>query len=300
MNWSSIPPFWILVLGGILFYSLLFVVDRRWGRKLLNRDFNERERKMSASLLKSETAFNRLELTVDLLKEQLDEKERQSAERDQKISALTELVKTLTGQLETETRNVADLKRQLESKQVIEQPQASEEFNVLGIWPDAPGQPALDQQGEADALYNAGFSYVALRGTRANRAGVILEIDRIRPTVIQVGGHGNSEGTLLSDGLAEPGWWGLAVAGKGVKLMLLLSCDSSQQDELNISDALIRAGVKAVVSCDSQIGDMDAVRFAQLLYAKMSEGMPLKAAAARAKLSVSRKAGEMIRLRETL
>lgn len=190
------------------------------------------------------------------------------------------------------------LREQLEAKKLIAPiPQDKLPMHVLGIWPTVPGQVALDQQAEADALYNAGFAYTALRGARANRVGVILEIDRVRPTIIQCGGHGNREGIMLSDGIAEPGWWGEVVRGKAIQLMVLLSCDSSQQDELNVSDALIRVGVRAVISCDDKIADRDAVRFVELLYAKLSEGVPLAEGVQRAKLAVSRAAGEMIRLR---
>lgn len=171
-------------------------------------------------------------------------------------------------------------------------------MTVLALWPVAPGQPALDQKGESDALYNAGYAYTALRGENCNRAGVLLEIDRVRPTIIQVGGHGTTDGILLSDGVAEPGWWGEVVAGKDIALMVLLSCHSSQQDEINISDALIRVGVRAVISCDDAIGDGAAVRFAALLYQKLSEGLSLAMAVKRAKLGINRKNAEMIRLRE--
>lgn len=276
-----IPEFVWLALFAASFYGLLFYVDRRWGRRLLNREFSERERVLAASIMKSEQSFSRLETTVDLLKSQLDAK-------DQRILELTREIQRLE-------LKVADLTHQLQEHKVIEQ---TPPVSILALWPSPPGQPALDQEGESDALYNAGFAYTALRGARCNRAGVILEIDRVRPTIIQVGSHGNSSGILLSDGYAEPGWWGEVVAGKSIQLMVLLSCDSSQQDEINVSDALVRAGVRAVISCDEQIGDADAVKFAELLYAKLAEGLPLLTATRRAKLALSRKASEMIRLRE--
>lgn len=297
--------FWVVVGIGLVLYGGLIVVAISLGPRWFHRQFHERqesldkrERFLANLVTKSEATYKDLEATVAIYRDLNRAKETQIIQMAQEIQALRIELATLREQLETEAQTIADLKHQLESTQTIDQPAEASEFSVLGIWPDAPGQPPLDTQGEADALYNAGYAYTALRGPRANRAGVILEIDRVRPTVIQVGGHGNSEGILLSDGVAEPGFWGQVVAGKGIALMVLLSCDSSQQDEINISDALVTAGVQAVVSCDDQIADADAVRFASLLYGGLANKMTLSRAVQRAKLSVSRKAAEMIRLRE--
>jgi hypothetical protein len=256
----------------------------------------EEERRMASVALKSEAAYARMETTIDVLTQQIQAKDDQiaqmrssSAERDERINKLTQEIHRLK-------TIVADLTHQLQEKRVIEKPPKA--MSILAIWPTAPGQPALDTAGESDALYNSGYLYTALRGQQANRVGVVLELDRVRPTIIQLGGHGTTEGILLSDGIAEPGWWGEVVAGKGVDLMVLLSCHSSQQDEINISDALIRVGVRAVVSCDDAIDDGAAVRFCEIMYAKLSEGLPLATAVRRAKLGVNRRNAEMIRLRE--
>lgn len=297
--------FWVVVGIGLVLYGGLIVVAISLGPRWFHRQFHEREKQLDgrerflANLVtKSEATYKDLEATVAIYRDLNHAKESQIIQMAQEIQALRIEISTLRDQLETEAKTIADLKRQLEARNTIDQPAEAAEFSVLGIWPDVPGQPPLDTQGEADALYNAGYSYTALRGARANRAGVILEIDRVRPTVIQVGGHGNSEGILLSDGVAEPGFWGQVVAGKGIQLMVLLSCDSGQQDEINVGDALINAGVSAVVTCDSAIGDADAVKFASLLYGGLANRMTLARAVQRAKLSVSRKAAEMIRLRE--
>lgn len=278
-----------LVLGGVIIavvvVTIVFVILRFWPQAVAAdlRSQVARSQEMQASIATLQAQQRQLlEMWAEARSEAQRERQlRQAAEA--KLAGVEERLRILRDQLEEEK---------------LIKPQVTEEVSVLGIWPDTPGQPALDQSAEADALYNAGYSYTALRGPRANRAGVILEVTRLRPTVVQVGSHGDKDGIMLSDGVAEPGWWGRVFAGKGVNLMVLLSCDSSQQDEINVSDALIAAGVKAVVSCDSAIGDKDAVRFAQLLYAMLSQRMPLATAVQQAKLSVSRKAGEMIRLRE--
>lgn len=290
MAQGATVEFGTLVWGGVIIAGVVVVIVwaiLRFWPQLVAADLGgqlakSREMQNSIATLQAQQK-QLLEMWSDARNEAQREKElRQMAEA--KIIGLEEQLRTL--------------REQLEDEQVLTPP-PTREISVLGIWPDTPGQPALDQSAEADALYNAGYTYTALRGPRANRAGVVYEIARLRPSIVQVGSHGDKEGIQLSDGVTEPGWWARVFAGKGVDLMVLLSCDSSQQDELNVSDALITAGVKAVVSCDSAIGDKDAVKFAQLLYAMMSQRMPLAAAVREAKLSVSRKSGDMIRLRES-
>lgn len=303
MSFFAAWQFWVIIGGLVLLYLLMFVIDRRYGRRLMNRQYSEREMVLNAAREKCEAAAAKAEMYNGFLTERLKESQTQlemlrteTPARDAQIRELKAEVVNLKGTLAAVNSEFSDLKKQLEEKKVIAKPQRP--MMVLGIWPTPPGQVPLDQAGEADALLNAGFDYKSLRGPRANRAGVILEIDRVRPTIIQVGGHGTGDGTMLSDGIAEPGWWGDVVANKDVQLMVLLSCLSSQQDEINISDALVRVGVKAVISCDESIGDKDAVKYVQVLYAKLAEGLLLADANKRAKLAVSRAAGEMIRLRE--
>lgn len=288
---------WLWVVIGVV-ASIVLNVALLWATRRLGWFGGEEERRMAAVALKSENAFARMETTIDLLSQQVRTKDDQiaqmrasSLERDARIETLTQEIHRLEA-------IVSDLTRQLQDKRLIEKP--SRTMSILAIWPVAAGQPSLDTTGEADALYNNGYTYTPLRGAQANRVGVLLELDRVHPTIIQVGGHGTTEGILLSDGVAEPGWWAAAVAGRDVELMVLLSCHSSQQDEINISDALIRAGVQAVVSCDDAIEDGAAVKFTEMLYSYLSQGVPLALAVRRATLGVSRKNAEMIRLREAV
>lgn len=287
------PWAWVLLGVGA---SLLLNTGMVWGSRHWGWFGGEDERRMAAVALKSEQAYTRMATTIDLLQQQLQTKDEQivamrtsSIARDAKIEQLTQEIHRLE-------LIVVDLTRQLQEKRLIETTPRT--MSILAIWPDAPGQQSLDTAGEADALYNNGYTYTPLRGPQANRVGVVLELDRVRPTIIQVGGHGTNDGILLSDGLAEPGWWGEVVSGKEIELMVLLSCHSSQQDEINISDALIRVGVRAVVSCDEAIEDGAAVKFTELLYSYLAQSVPLPSAVRRAKLGVSRKNAEMIRLRE--
>jgi hypothetical protein len=245
-----------------------------------------------------------------MLTQRVEELERKNVRQEEELKGeikdLRLTIKVLSNQLDVASDKIGALKvriQELEKELLAVQraQHASGErrtITVLGIWPLVAGQVALDQQGEADALYDAGYTYVALRGARATRTGIIWEVDRVQPTILQIGGHGDKDGIMLSDGTAEPGWWAELVTGRNIQLVVLMSCDSSQQDEYNVSDALLRGGVRAVISCDGQIDDTDAVKFTQFLYGKMAENMPLAQALQRAKLSVSRKSAEMIRLRE--
>lgn len=288
-------PVWSWVVIGVV-ASVVLNVALMWAMQRWNWFDGEEERRMAAVALKSEQAYARMTTTIDLLSQQIRDKDEQIVAMRASSQARDAKIETLTKEIHRLETMVADLTRQLQERQLIEStPRA---MSILAIWPVAAGQSSLDTAGEADALYNNGYSYTPLRGPQANRVGVLLELDRVRPTIIQLGGHGTTEGVLLSDGVAEPGWWGAAVAGREVGLMVLLSCHSSQQDEINISDALIRAGVSAVVSCDDAIEDGAAVKFAELLYSYLSQNVPLPMAVRRAKLGVSRKNAEMIRLRE--
>lgn len=271
-----------------MFVLALVVVARKWGLRWLDRD-------LWSAVIKSETLYAQMDMTIKVLQRQLRDRDDEIARMRANSAQRDERMQMLQGEIERLEVVVANLTRQLEEGQVIAKPEPP---RILAIWPTAQGQPALDQSAESDALYNAGYAYTALRGMAANRTGVVLEIDRVRPTIIQVGGHGNEDGILLSDGIAEPGWWANLVRGRAIDAMVLLSCESSIQDEINISDALIRAGVKAVISCDRKITDAGAITFVELLYSKLADGLPLAVAVRWARLGLGRDDAEMIRLRE--
>ena len=67
----------------------------------------------------------------------------------------------------------------------------------------------------------------------------------------------------------------------------------------NVADALLRNGVRAVVSVTDEVADEDAVAFARLLYEALSRNEPLRRAVDHAKLVVSDAAQEMIQLIES-
>lgn len=287
--------FWILLAAFIAYTIISLVIDRKWGRALLRKDFSERESKLLVSIEDAKRAAERMAATIEVLNDANRDKDRQLVELRFELDRQRELRRTLESNVSNLEQELHELRAQLRQKNIVD---GTKRVVVLGIWPDAPGQDQLDQQGEMDAIYNAGVSVVPLRGVRASRPGVISEIERLRPTIIQCGGHGSKDGILLSDGLAEPGWWGAVVAGSDISLMVLLSCESNIQDEYNVVDALIDNGVAAVVGVSGEIPDVDAVRFAKMLYPRLRDGMTLEGAVNRAKLSLPRTSYHMIRLRE--
>jgi hypothetical protein len=171
-------------------------------------------------------------------------------------------------------------------------------LRVLGIWSTPPDQPPLDQQAEALAIYNAGIEYTALRGPAATRTGVVREWERIHPEIVEIGGHGKDGKIYLTDGPTNPGWWSRLVQVYKPLLIVLLTCESNVQDQLNTSDALFSAGVPAIVSVDNEILDTDALQFASTLYQRLAAGDHLSTAVDRAKLTMTDSGAEMIRLRE--
>jgi len=282
----------------ILFcYGLLYVIDKTVASRFFRTDLSERERLMRDRV-------EQLQTTINVLSDQLNEKTRKeveqqlgSARRDAQIDALTKQVTDLTTQLAASNRRILELTGQLEERQVIErQPR---EVVVLAIWPTPPeGEPDLDTAGEAQALYNAGFAYHPLRGRAANINGVVREMDRINPNTLEIGAHDDGAGSIvLSSGPTDAAWWGELIQGRSIDLVMLMSCRGNIQDSLNVSDVLLRAGAKAVVSFDEAVEDSEAVIFAKYVYEKLAEHRPIAEAVTRAKLIVKRSTREIIRLR---
>lgn len=211
---------------------------------------------------------------------------REREERDKRrIGELEALVQELRGRIE-------ELERRL--------PGDGQRLAVLGIWPDVAKLPPLNAAGEAAAIYNAGFNYRALQDKEATRLNILRELRRHAYGVIEVGAHGNADGIMLSDGLAEPRWWADVLHGPdfrgaksgGVRLVVLMACESDL-----VGDALVRAGMPAVVSVQRKIPDRDAVLFVTALYEGLADGATVEEAVARARLAVPRASGEMIRSR---
>lgn len=288
---------WQLVAFIVGCYIVLYILDKTIASRVFRTDITERERLMRDKLAQLQT-------TINVLSEQLNEKTRIEVEqrmgstrRDAEIAGLTKQVQDLTVQLSEARRKTTELTGQLEDRQVIDrQPR---DVTILAIWPDPPeNEPPLDTASEAQALYNAGFAYYSLRGPAASVNGIVREMDRVNPDTIEIGAHDDGKGNImLSSGVTEPGWWGELITGRNINLVMLMACRGNIQDSLNISDVLLRAGAKAVVSFDQAVEDTEAVAFAKMVYEKLAEHRPIQEAVARAKLIVKRSTREIIRLR---
>lgn len=278
-------------------YLVLYIIDKTVATRLFRTDITERERLMRDKL-------NQLQTTINVLSEQLNEKTKieveqrlETTRRDSEVAALTKQVSELTVQLNLAQRRIQELTTQWENKQLIDkQPR---DVTVLAIWPDPPeGELDLDTASEAQSLYNAGFAYYSVRGLTASVNGIVREMDRVNPNTLEIGAHDDGKGNIvLSSGPTEPGWWGELITGRSIDLVMLLACRSGIQDTLNISDVMLRAGAKAVVSFDQPVEDAEAVVFAKMVYEKLAERRPISEAVARAKLIVKRTTREIIRLR---
>ena len=66
----------------------------------------------------------------------------------------------------------------------------------------------------------------------------------------------------------------------------------------NVADALFNAVAKEVVSVDSVISDIEAVKFATTLYRRLGRGIPLAKAVEYAKLAMTDAGSDTIKLRE--
>lgn len=224
--------------------------------------------------------IDRQEAVIDLLRNE----HRQSLMNEANALRRLEMV-------EAELERTRDRLRRLERSQRAP-------LNVLGIWPEAQSVNAAAVE---DAIYNSGIPYNGLIGT-VTRRSIVREMRRDRYTVLQIDSHGaDSEidgrgglvgGIELSDGLAPPGWWSRLVVDQGVLLVVLLACESQE-----IADALLIAGIPAVISVAREIEDGVAAAFAVALYEEIARGQRLYQAVEVARLQIPEQQAEQIRVR---
>lgn len=176
---------------------------------------------------------------------------------------------------------------------------AAHPLRVLAIWP-TNGPRLAGQEDERRILYDTNVTFVALRGDDATRNGVLRTLERQAFDVIQVGGHGAEGSIMLSDGEAAPGWWARAFKRQstGIKCMVLMACSTNEATRYNVADALLNAGVPAVVAVADEIQDSDAAAFARMFYEQLARGAELSQAVGLAQLSMSDAGAEMIALRQ--
>lgn len=197
-------------------------------------------------------------------------------ELENEVRTLVEQRNGLINELVSARRMIATLEERI--IEVEKHQRHLEKVKVLAIWPKT-GTP-LNQDGERRAIYDAGIDYRPLTGDRATKAQIVQELRRHHYTIIEVGAHGATDGTItLADGHVTPGWWQRAVDGKGVKIALLLVCYS---DEL--ASSFLRAGVRFVVAADGDLPDEVAVQFAREFYENYADGLDVNSAVNQARL----------------
>jgi hypothetical protein len=171
-------------------------------------------------------------------------------------------------------------------------------LTVLAIWPTVAGARPTGVTDIDSALYDAGIDYITLQGEAANRDEIVREWARIEPDVVEVMTHGKDGKIYLSDGPTRPGWWGRLASDHPPLLMVLLACETSQSGAIDVSDALVREGVTAVITVSASILVTDATKFARSFYTYLGEDGDIQHAFDRAKLTMTDEGAQMLRLRQ--
>lgn len=277
-------PFWSALVFAVAVYISLWAFGR-WVMPRLH---------LADSSLEMKSI--RFEAMVADLQRRLDESEKKNRRLEERQEFLLDELRRSNAVMERQEKQINELTSKVKELERVNPAIPNNPwFRVLGIWPS--GVPILDQQGEANALYDSGYEYKALRGPEANRSGILRELERFKPFIWEIGAHGDENGIQLSDGIARPGWWGHLAKQHRPIAVVLMACRSNQQDRMNVADALIGAGVKNVVACDQNILDTDATKFVSLFYERLATGASFKDAAERAKLAVSDAGREQITVR---
>jgi hypothetical protein len=122
----------------------------------------------------------------------------------------------------------------------------------------------------------------------ARPTDLIDAMNRHRPTILHLSGHGGQSGIALEDdsGLAadvttEQLTRLVALAGPALRLVVLNTCESASQARP------MTAHVDAAIGMTRSIGDEAARTFSAQLYASLAEGVALDRAFEQAKLQVS-------------
>lgn len=219
-------------------------------------------------------------------------------EGDERIAELESKIKWLTDERNQLISKVLKLEsNELELKATIAElqkkvgikPRNERKPFVLGIWPDSD----LDTTAERDAVYNAGFDYMALHGRAVTRQRILRELRTGKVTILEIGAHGDETGIMVNDNNYSAGWWHNAVKGHGVEIAMLLACSSDS----SIAAAMRRAGVEHVIAVDGEIDDSAAVVFAQQFYQLLADGETFADAVRDARLTLEPAQAERIILR---
>jgi CHAT domain len=135
---------------------------------------------------------------------------------------------------------------------------------------------------------SSGRDSIAIEIALAARSTDLIDaLNRFRPTVVHLAGHGGPSGLVLEDeaGLSRELSSDqvrdlVAVAPEPVSLVVLNACESSDHAESLLKSA------RAAIGMGRDVDDDSARTFAAQLYASLAEGVPLGTAFAQAKLQV--------------
>lgn len=120
----------------------------------------------------------------------------------------------------------------------------------------------------------------------ARKSDLLDALNRHRPTILHIAGHGGPTGVVLEDAAGMSSYLSIgqlaAVVGvaDSLKLVVLNSCESSA-----LASALLKH-VDAAIGMTRSIGDEAAMSFAAQFYASLAEGIPLTRAFEQARLAI--------------
>lgn len=122
----------------------------------------------------------------------------------------------------------------------------------------------------------------------ARPTDLIDELNRHRPTVLHLAGHGGPTGIALEDNAGNSADVTteqlsrlVALADHSLRLVVLNSCDSAHQAKP------VTAHVDAAIGMTRAVGDEAARTFAAQLYSSLAEGVPVDRAFEQARLQIS-------------
>jgi len=224
-----------------------------------------------------------LEALVSALRKRIESLERMYVDALTRESDLRKEVE----KLEQELRRARDRIRELEKRL------GGNDLRVLAIYPNRD-----DITNPAPAMYDAGVDYVLLTG-RVRREDVVLALEERGFDIVEVDAHGMRTevrggdvevgGILLSDGIAEAGWWARVMSRYGVDTVVVMACET-----LDVARAMKRAGIRRVIAVHGEILDTAAFTFVKNFYAALASGDNVEEAFRVARLTLSREEADKI------
>lgn len=254
------------------------IESREFALQIQIQDLEKKNAELERRLGGSERKNVELESNQNLLLEKLLEAKTKATEQDKKIGILIDRVKELERTTPITPVETVPFKGR-----------------VLGVWPESL---PLNTAGEKEAISKTGLEYDALEGPSASREGIVEQLGLREYSILEIGAKGGGIGIKLSDGIASPTWWAQLARQHHIDIFIVLANESSKPGVDNVADALFNAGVKYVISVDSSITDVDAVKFAKMFYRRLSRGVPLAKAVDYAKLVITDAGSDTIKLRE--